>query len=360
MMTSLGSLRTYARWARRRWRRFSRSQRGKTILKRTRQLVTAAVLGYLVYRMADIGWENVVLSLPRTPWFYIIFGGIFFVQPVTQALIYQKIWPTSFRSLLPATLVKRVYDKEVLSYSGDVYLYTWARKALPLPSLEIFHGIKDNAILSSIASTGIAFGLLAFFVMSGIMPLPDAVQNNIWMYVIGTVFILVILIAVGVQIRKSVFKLPGRILGLLLGLHAGRILLAQALQITAWMVVEPEVPVEIWFAFLAVQIMTGRIPLLPSKDLIFVAIGIEMAGTINLDPALIAGLLGMQSVIDKSTNVTAFAIFTTWQRWKGTTTDLDTEGFKAKMEETPNDTAAEDDTAGGDRAASLTTEPEEA
>lgn len=298
--------------------RFAKTPKGKRLGRYGRRLVTAAVLAYLVYRVSAIGWDEVWASLPRTPWFYVLFAGIYFTQPLTQAVIYQKIWPTSLRSLIPAALIKRVYDREVLSYSGDVYLYGWARDRLRLSALDVFHSIKDNAIVSSIASTGIAFGLLAYFVASGAVPLPDLAAGEWWAYGGGALCIGVIVAVAVRKLWRSMFKLPLQLLGVLFALHVFRIALAQVLQVTQWSVVEPTIPLEVWFAFLAAQIMTGRIPLLPSKDLLFLAAGIEMAGAVNVAPALIAGLLGTQSVLDKAGNFVAFVGFTLWMRWGGT------------------------------------------
>ena len=278
---------------------------------------TGAIAAYLIYRVGRIGWTTVWEALPRTPWFYVLFAGIYLVQPLTQALIYQTVWPTSFRTLLPGALVKRVYDREVLSYSGDVYLYFWGRRRLSLSVHDAFHTIKDNAIVSSIASTGIAFGLLAAFVMTGAVPLPETIASNLWAFAIGGGLLLVVVGIALSKLRHSMFVLPVSVLGILFGLNAARILTAQALQVTQWSIVEPSVPLGVWFTFLAVQIMTGRIPLLPSKDLLFVAVSLELAGTVEVPTALIAGLLGVQSVLDKGTNFIVFTGVTLWNRWHG-------------------------------------------
>lgn len=296
------------------WKRFSESRRGKQILWWGRQILTASIAGYLIYRMTLIGWGEIWSSLPRTPWFYVIFAGIYLCLPFFQALIFSVIWGTSLPSLFPATLKKRVYNKDVLSYSGDVYLYFWGRRNLEVPDRDILHHIKDNAIVSSVASTFVAFGLLAVFLFTGYIALPDFIARHEVAYTIGAVAVAVIGGVAAVNFRKAVFGLPGRLLLTIFGLHLARLLITQGLQVLEWKVVIPDVELQIWFTFLAVQIITSRIPLLPSRDLIFMAAGIELAGIIQVPKAAIAGLLGVHSVLDKSLNLMLFAAVSVWDR----------------------------------------------
>lgn len=300
-----------------RWVGFAKTSRGRWSMRQLRRGGTVVIAGYLAYRIGTLGWAEVWAYLPRTPWFYVLFAAIYLVQPLTQSLIYQTVWPTQLRTLFPAALVKRVYDREVLSYSGDVYLYFWGRSRLGLSVRKAFHIIKDNAIVSSIASTSIAFGLLALFVLSGTLPLPEAIAANVWTYAIGALLLAVIVGVALSKLRHSMFSLPGHVLWLLFGLNLARILTAQGLQVAQWTVVDPSVPLAIWLTFLAAQIMTGRIPFLPSKDLLFIAIGLELAGVVQVPEALIAGLLGVQSVLNKGVNFIVFITVSLWNQWHG-------------------------------------------
>lgn len=296
------------------WRRFSRSRRGQRLLRVARQGLTVGIIGYLVYRMSHIGWGEIWNSLPRTPWFYVIFGAIYLCLPFFQALIFSTIWDKRLWTLFPASLKKRVYNKDILSYSGDVYLYFWGRRNLDLPAREILHHIKDNAIVSSVASTFVGFGLLALFLFSGYIALPDFIARYEVAYSIGAVAVAVGGGIAAANFRQTVFLLPGRLLLVILGLHLTRLFFTQGLLVLEWNVAIPEVDLQIWFTFLAVHIITTRIPLLPSRDLIFLAAGIELAGIVQVPRAAIAGLLGVHSVLDKSLNLTLFAAVSLWDR----------------------------------------------
>lgn len=298
-----------------RWKWFSNSPFGKRLLKGLRRSITVGVVGYLAYRLWTIGWEEVWGSVPETPWFYILFLGIYLVLPVFQTLIFSILWGQSVYALFPPMLKKRVYNKDVLSYSGEVYLYLWGEKRVPHWSeMDLLHSIKDNAVMSSVASTAVAFGLLGTFFLTETITLPEFIVRHGVAYGLGGGLIAAVIIYVAIKFRRTLLGLSLRLLAILFGLHVCRLLLVQALQILQWEVAVPEVSLIAWFTFLAVQIVMQGIPLLPSRDLLFATAGIEMAGALEISRAAIAGLFVVQSVLDKATNLVAFLGVTLWDR----------------------------------------------
>lgn len=277
------------------------------MLKVLRHAITVAVIGYLIYQMTQIGWRDIWADLPTTPWFYIIFLALYFLLPVFQSVAYRMIWKVPFHRVFPPVLKASVYNKEVLNYSGEVYLFSWARAQVDLASRQVAHHIKDNTIVSSVASTFNAVLLLAFFLLTGMISLPFLVDHSS-LYVAGGILGSILLIAAGIRFRRTVFELSGALILTLFGLYVGRLLLLQALQVTQWAVVIPDVPLQAWFTFLAVQIILKRLPFLPSQDLIFMAVGLEMAGAVQVPKAALAGVLVVHSVLDKGLSVLLFAI----------------------------------------------------
>ena len=55
-----------------------------------RLLLVGAVLSYLVYRLTEIGWPDVLSALPTNPLFYIITPMIFMVLPLTERVVYRR------------------------------------------------------------------------------------------------------------------------------------------------------------------------------------------------------------------------------------------------------------------------------
>ena len=295
------------------WRRFSATPQGKRTKWALRQCITLAVAGYLIYRMSLIGWGEIWQSLPRTPWFYVVFLGIYLALPLAQAVAFGVIWDRSPLQLLVPTLKKRVYDKDVLGYSGDVYMYLWGRTHTAHDDVTLMHHVKDNAIMSSVASTLVAGLILAIFWFAGYISLPAFMARHETLYVGGGVLLLMGLGWAAVNFRRTVFRLAGRTLAVLFGVHLFRVVLIEGLQVLEWSVALPEIALEVWFTFLAVKIIMARIPLLPSQELIFMAAGIELAAVVNVPRAAIAGLLGVHSVLDKGLNLLVFASTSFWE-----------------------------------------------
>lgn len=295
-----------------RWRRFSATSRGKRTQWVLRQLITLAVVGYLVYRMSLIGWVEIWQSLPRTPWFYVVFLGIYLALPLAQAVAFGVIWDRSPLQLLVPTLRKRVYDKDVLGYSGDVYMYLWGRTHTTHDDMTLMHHVKDNAIMSSVASTLVAGLILAIFWFTGYVSLPAFIARHEMLYAAGGGLLVAGLGWAAVNFRRTVFRLAGRTLAILFWVHLLRVVLIESLQVLEWTVALPDIALEVWFTFLAVKIIMARIPLLPSQELIFMAAGIELAAVVNVPRAAIAGLLGVHSVLDKGLNLLVFAGTSIW------------------------------------------------
>lgn len=297
-----------------RWRQFSDTRRGRRVIWGARQLLTVAVAGYLVYQMSVIGWGEIWNALPTTPWFYVVFIAIYLALPLFHAVAYGMIWGERAGALFPAMLKKRVYDKDVLNRSGDVYVYFWGRANVDHTERELLHHVKDNAIVSSVASTFIAVVLLGIFLGVGYIPLPEVIARHEVAYGVAGGVALVLLVAAGIRFRRTVFLLPARMLGLLFGVHFVREIVLKGLRVVEWEVALPEISIGIWVTFLAVQIITSRIPLLPGRELIFMAAGIELAGAVQVSKAAIAGLLGVHSVLDKMLNLGVFIAVSAWER----------------------------------------------
>jgi len=311
-MARFPALRTWFRRLRARWRAFAATARGRQVLKGARYALTLSIIGYLAYRMTTIGWGEIWASLPRTPWFYVIFFVMYLTLPIFQSVIYGLIFRMPAWSIFPAAIKKRVYNKDVMSYSGEVYLYFWARDRVDQPGIEIMHGIKDNAIVSSITSTLVASGLLTAFFFSGLVVLPSFITQSNALYAVVAVVVAIVLVALGVRFRRSILQLSAGLLLALFGLHFARLLIVQGLQVTQWAVVEPSVPLQAWFTFLAVQIIANSIPFVPSRDLVGVGFAIEVAQATQVPEALIASLMLVHSVMDKTLNLGLFMAVSAW------------------------------------------------
>ena len=124
--------------------------------KGIRYLVQAGIVGYLIYKLYQIGFTQVIESLPLNPLFYLLFILIYFSLPLSEIFIYGVKWNfRGFRAFL-VFVQKKVLNTDVLGYSGEFYLFYWAKDKLKIPSVEAMKFIKDNNILSSLSSTFIS------------------------------------------------------------------------------------------------------------------------------------------------------------------------------------------------------------
>lgn len=289
---------------------FSNSELSSKIGKIFNRIIQVGIVVYLVFELTELGWSKFFKSLPIHPLFYLIFLVNYFLLPVSEIFSYGISWKIKVKESFAVFIKKRVYNKDVLGYSGEVQLFTWARKKLGKSDKEIFKVIRDNNILSSVASTTIAFILLLIFFATDQISLLDYItRENIITYISIGIIILIIGIVL-YRFRKYLFSMSRKTAFSVLGIHTSRFIIVNILQVVQWYVVMPEIPLRIWFTYLSMTLILSRIPFLPNKDLVFIGASIEISKLINVSTAGIAGLFIAQNVLDKVLNAVLFTTLT--------------------------------------------------
>ena len=284
-----------------------------------RYSLLVGVIGYLAIELTRVGWGQIWRSLPVDPLFYILFLVLYLSIPITEVFIYRVTWSFDALRSIPVFLKKRVYNRDVLGYAGEVYFFAWARSNLEHTTRYVAETIRDNNIISSVASTAVAITLLSFFLTRGEIGITDMLgDNTIWYIVLGAV-VVAVLIPVWIRFRRFLFSMRLKTAGVIFSLHTVRLLLGQALQIGMWVVVMPDVPLDVWFTYAAVSIILSRIPFVPNQNLIFLGAGVELSSRVNISTAEVAGMLLVMSVLDKILNAILFGVIS------ATGTDVDTE-----------------------------------
>ncbi|GAA5520458.1 hypothetical protein LQ318_01905 [Aliifodinibius salicampi] len=287
---------------------FFKTERGKLILKWSQHLINVGVLVWLIYELNKIGWLKVWQSFPSQPLFYILFLFLFFQLPLFEVLIYRLTWKFDSLRSIPVFLVKRVYNKDVLGYSGEFYFFAWAKNTLDLSGSEIFKIIKDNNIISSVASTLLSIALLSIFLFTDQIKIMEWIANQNQMYFIGGGLFLVLIIFIFVKFRHYVISMPIKTAYQIFGIQMVRLLLVQTVNLLMYIIVLPDIPLYIWFTYLAIEIILSRIPFLPNRDLIFASISISIAGDLAVAEESIAGIMLAKSALNKIGNVAAFGL----------------------------------------------------
>lgn len=289
-------------------RNFAHLFKNRELTKMASVVLTLFFVFYLVLKLTKIGWGQVWQSLPVTPWFYVLLVVKFFTLPFFQVLIFRLVWKNSFRDLFPVMLNKLVLDKNVLDMSGDVYLYVWAKKNVASSKKAVFLTLKDNLIISSVASTFEAIILLLIFFSFGLITFPKEWLSSRWTVIILSLLAGLIVLVIAIRLRKIIFYLDKRVLWGAFGLHLVRLLIMQVFQIIQWTLVLPEIPMSNWINLLAAQVIISRIPFLPSKHLIFFGAGLEISESLLIPSSALAGILLAENVINQALTLSLFLV----------------------------------------------------
>ncbi|MEX0720788.1 MAG: hypothetical protein WD059_08985 [Balneolaceae bacterium] len=289
---------------------FSESELAAKLGKILNRIIQVGIIVYLAFELTELGWSKFFKSLPVNPLFYLIFLINYFLLPVSEIFSYGISWKIKVKESFSVFIKKRVYNKDVLGYSGEVQLFAWARKKLGKSDKEIFKVIRDNNILSSVASTTIAFFLLLIFFATDQISLFDYLKReNLFTYIAMGIIVIIIGVVL-YRFRRYFFSMSRKVALSVLGIHTTRFMLVNILQVVQWYVVMPEIPLRIWFTYLSMTLILSRIPFLPNKDLVFIGASIEISKLINVSTAGIAGLFIAQNVLDKLLNAILFTTLT--------------------------------------------------
>ena len=255
-------------------------------------------------------------SLPSQPWFYILFFILYVTLPVAEVLIYKQIWTFKAWEGFKVFITKKVYNDEVMGYTGELYLYTWGRKLTGKSDKDVLKNIRDNSIISAVNSNITAIVLIGVLISAGQVKLTDLIGNVNYLYVALGIFITAVLIVLFIRFRQFLFDLPLKKAAAIFGIYTVRFAIHHALLMLSWAIVIPDTSLNVWFTFLATIIVVNRIPFIPSKDLVFVWFGIELSKMLNMATASVAGMLLVFSALTKITNLILFTLISFYSETK--------------------------------------------
>ncbi len=295
------------RYLRQKVNSFFRSEKGKKTGIWGRRLLNAVIVIWLLYELSLVGWISVWESMPVQPLFYLIFFFLYFQLPFFEIIIYRINWSFNSIKSIPVFLLKNIYNKDVLGYSGEVYFYLWAQKALHYKKLDVFKIIKDNNIISSVSSTLVAFSLLSIFFFTDQIKILEWIFADTSNYVLGGIALVLVILILVVKFRHFVISMPLKNAYKIFGIHVIRLTVNLFLIVIMYDVVIPDTPLFVWFTLLSVEIILSRIPFLPNRDLIFTGMGIGLAEGLQVSASGIAAILLTRTVLGKVLNLSFFA-----------------------------------------------------
>ncbi len=278
------------------WLRFERgaarlnARWGKPAAQVLRWVVPIALLAFLARGFTQIGWSHVWEARPSAPSFYLALFLPFFIQPVADLIIYRKLLNVGRLLPLSVLLRKRYLNGVMLEYSGEAYFFLWAQKNLNLRKGLLLHAVKDSNVLSAGAGLVMVWLMLLALVATGDFKLPAFVMGNVW--TIGTIgslpFILCVALIVG---GRRVTALTRREVAGTFAVHLTRSLVALLLDFAIWWLSGALPSAAVCVAFVGFRLLLTRLPLVPNKDLLFVGLGLEAAGWMDVSAPAVAAVL---------------------------------------------------------------------
>lgn len=288
-----------------RWEERLKTPQGKRLTRIARGLFFLAVCLFLIQQLSQVGWRQIYEALPTQPLFYVFFLLLFFLLPITEIGIYRLSWPLDTSSSMVAFIKKQIYNKHVLGYSGEAFLVGWARQKFDLDQMEILRTVRDNNIISTAASTLITILVLLLALALGPPgALADAERRNF--YFLGALSIFLLGVLPLMLLKRFAFSTPTRTAWRVLGLQMARLSLGQVLQIAQWWVVLPQVELRVWLTYAAASILLTRVPFIPSRDFVFLGLGVELSKTVSIPTAAVAGMLLVGTALGKLLSVGLF------------------------------------------------------
>lgn len=279
----------------------------RKLLRLTQVTFVIGVFYYLALRVSAIGWQDVQDALPTTPWFYALFLAWYFVFPLTEWLVYQKLWGPAARRRFDVFLRMRIYNFGVMSYTGEAYLALWGSQNTGLKKRKIIATVKDSQILSALSSNSLTISLVAVLFVSGELSLITGADPSYPLYVTIAVTLGVILIPLVLRFRRQILSIAGRTARTIFLMHFARLIAVVGLQVAMWSVVMPYVPMQTWLLFLTAQYVLTRIPFLPNADLLFAGLGLTLLSYVNAPHAVLAGIFVASGALSQILNLGLFA-----------------------------------------------------
>ncbi|WP_375250565.1 hypothetical protein [Sphingomonas sp.] len=279
-----------------------------------RAIFFVAVIAILLWQLREIGWADVLRALPSQPLFYLLFFVNFMVLPLTEVPIFRLLLGQPIPGALPVLVRKRIVNAVLVDYSGDLYLYGWARTRLGIDARKLLLAVKDNAILSSLAGAMVAGAfIVAFIARAPTGRIASWLDSSLGL-VIGAVLCASLTLPLLLRFRHAILSTSQRVAWQVFGIHSLRTILNLAIQVWQWTIVLPGEHWTTWLSFLTVQLVIARLPFIPNRDLLFMAAGLEMSGALTVSREAMAGLLVAGTALTQGTNLALFLLTALWMK----------------------------------------------
>lgn len=227
-----------------------------------------------------------IAGLPLMVWPTLVL--LYLIQPLCDFAVFRRLWNLPLAGI-EALLRKTVINEVVLGYSGEAYLYVWARSAPGV--VAPFGAIKDVNIISALLSNVLTLALAAISATQlQHLDFAHRVGPALWSGLIPVAISMAVLL-----FGRRVFSLSTGALTYVTVVHAVRSVVATALLVLIWRMALPEVDAGLWVVLLAIRYLISRLPLISNKDLVFGNLMLLLLGP-NSTVAVLQAALGLMTL----------------------------------------------------------------
>jgi hypothetical protein len=262
-----------------------------------RWIVPVGLLVWLAWYLTGLGWAKLWYGRPRGLGFYAVVLLQYYIQPIADLIIYRYLLGVG-RALPLTPLMRKRFVNNFLDYSGEVYFFFWARKHLTLPNGRLMHAVKDTNVLSASAALVMVWLTLLAVLLSGGVRLPAMLQNGLW----GTLALASLPLALALALvagGRKVTTLSRTEIFTTFGIHFVRSVVKLAMEFMFWWLSGALPSMVACLQFVALRVVVTRLPLVPNKDLVFVGVGIAVAGMMAVSAPKVAAALVLITAIGR-------------------------------------------------------------
>ena len=235
-------------------------------------LISLAVLGASLHALGTIDLVHIRAMLPVSPGFWLLFAACYLAQPVSDWLIFRRLWRLPLRGIV-ALIRKTISNEVLLGYSGELYLYAWARRNVPMKGTP-FGAIKDVAFLSAAAGN-----IATLLLLAPVWPMLAHHAGLAPRIVILSIIAVTVAPILALTLGDRLFTLRRDELAFVSVLHLLRIGVTMLLLAAVWHWLMPSASLRWWLLLAALRQFVSRLPFVPNKDIVFAGIAAAVFGS---------------------------------------------------------------------------------
>lgn len=265
------------------------------------------LIGAIALKLKQIGLQNLVHALPRSPMFYILQIPLFLLLPMTEKRIFSFLLGHRHTAPLMVFLRKRVLNATFIEYSGESYFYMWMTRQKELTKTQLFHAIKDSALLSGAAGFVVVLGA-ALLLFSTHPDMTHALLGHLHWWAILLIFLPVLPALLLIGGNKLATQLSRQQVSIVFLLHLLRSALTFVLEGLVLYYSHTLSSLVLCYDLVTLRLVITRIPFLPTKDMVFLWVGISAAQMLSVSQAALAATLMMMTSIQQILDYTIVGI----------------------------------------------------